>query len=191
MSNFTTALNLILKHEGGYANNPLDRGGETYQGIARNFNQWWSGWQILDGIANKAWNAVYSELNSHVQAFYKAQYWDRHKLGGIHNQAIANLVFDWLVNSGQAGRQIQQVLVNMGQNIAVDNIIGQQTVNAINNVDQNELNRRIVEARKAYYQGGVDAGWLDSSFLNGLLSRAESFAGEVVDTVGKNPSSTV
>lgn len=186
MADFSRALSLVLNHEGGYANNPLDSGGETYQGIARNFNPYWSGWLILDQIANKAWNALYSELNSAVQAFYKAQYWDRHKLGGINNQAIANLVFDWLVNSGQAGRQIQQVLVLMGQNIVVDNIIGQQTVNAINSVNQAELNNKIIEARKKYYQTGVADGWLDSSFLNGLLSRAESFAGGVVDTVGKS-----
>jgi len=190
MSNFNTALNLILKHEGGYANNPLDRGGETYQGIARNYNASWAGWSVLDTIAGKTWNAIYSQLNYHVEAFYKAQYWDRHKLGGINNQAIANLVFDWLINSGQAGRQIQQVLVSMGQNIAVDNIIGQQTVNAINSVNQAELNNKIVEARKSYYIGGVESGWLDSSFLNGLLSRAESFAGGVVDTVGKNQSNS-
>jgi lysozyme family protein len=188
MSNFNTALNLILKHEGGYANNPLDRGGETYQGIARNYNASWAGWAILDNIANKTWNAVYSQLDYHVEAFYKSQYWDRHKLGGIQSQAIANLVFDWLVNSGQAGRQIQQVLVSMGQNIVVDNVIGQQTVNAINAVNQAELNNKIVSARVAYYQSGVYEGWLDSSFLNGLISRAESFAGGVIETVGKSQS---
>lgn len=185
MSSFLPALKLILKHEGGYANNALDRGGETYQGIARNFNHSWAGWAILDGIAGKTWNAIYSGLDHHVQAFYKTQYWDRHRLGGINNQATANLVFDWLVNSGQAGRQIQSVLVSMGQNIVIDNIIGVKTVNAINAVDQAELNRRIVNARVDYYHEGVAAGWLDSTFLNGLIRRAESFAGGVAEAVGK------
>lgn len=190
MANFKTALKLILKHEGGYVNNPADRGGETYQGIARNFNQHWAGWFILDQITNKAWNSIYTELNAHVEAFYKAQYWDRHHLGGIENQHVANLVFDWLVNSGQAGRQIQQVLVAMGQPIAVDNIIGRQTVAAINAVNSTELTNRIVAVRKSYYEGGVTAGWLDNQFLNGLLKRAESFALEVADEVGKNPQNT-
>jgi len=185
MANFLTALNLVLKHEGGYANNPADRGGETYQGIARNYNSSWAGWAILDQIVNKTWNALYDGLNRHVEAFYKAQYWDRYKLGGIEDQHLANLVFDWLVNSGQAGRQIQLVLVSMGQNIAVDNIIGNQTVAAMNRVDSVELTNRIVAARKEYYLGGVDAGWLDSQFINGLLTRADSFYVEVKETLGK------
>ena len=37
-----------MGHEGGYAFHELDRGGETYKGIARNFHKNWEGWKIVD-----------------------------------------------------------------------------------------------------------------------------------------------
>lgn len=180
----------MLKHEGGYVNDQNDRGGETYQGVARAFNPSWAGWPVLDQIVNKTWNAIYPGLAHHVEAFYKAQYWNRFKLECIQNQAIANIVFDWLVNSGQAGRQIQKVLVDMGQNVAVDNIIGRNTVAAMNSVNSSILINNIVAARTEYYRAGVEQGWLDSKFINGLVARAESFATEVSDNVGKPQRST-
>ncbi len=39
-----------LKHEGGYANNPNDKGGETYRGIGRKANPNWKGWGFIDQV---------------------------------------------------------------------------------------------------------------------------------------------
>lgn len=33
----------MLIHEGGYSNDPIDLGGETYKGIARNAHPNWQG----------------------------------------------------------------------------------------------------------------------------------------------------
>ena len=37
MANFSDAYALTSAHEGGYVNDPVDRGGETYRGIARRY----------------------------------------------------------------------------------------------------------------------------------------------------------
>ncbi len=39
-----------LAHEGGYANHPSDKGGETYRGITRKHNPNWEGWAFIDEV---------------------------------------------------------------------------------------------------------------------------------------------
>lgn len=185
MANFLEAFNITLKHEGGYANNPNDKGGETYQGIARNYWPDWVGWIYLDGILNKSWNAIYTELNGFVADFYYENFWLRFRLDEIQNQNIANQLYDWFMNSGRAVEQVQKVLNGMGESLAVDNKIGSNTIAAINRQNPYVFNQMIIEARQIYYTDLVNKGLLDSSFLIGLLTRAESFKNTVVDSVGK------
>lgn len=180
MANFIRAHKNTVKHEGGYVNDYNDRGGETYSGIARAFNPDWVGWSVLDRIANKKRFDVFPQLDKLVKEFYKANYWLENRLNDIKNQSVAELIYDWVVNSGKAEREVQKVLVSMGQNIAVDNAIGAKTIKAINSVDQTQLHSNIVAARVQYYKTGVEQGWLHPSFLNGLTARAESF------TMGKS-----
>ena len=187
MANFLEAFNITLKHEGGYANNPNDKGGETYQGIARNYWPDWIGWHYLDGILNKSWNAIYAELNGFVADFYYENFWLKFRLEEVKNQDIGNQLYDWFMNSGRAVEQVQKVLNGLGESLAVDNKIGTKTIAAINRINPQILNAKIIEARKNYYETLVNKGLLDSSFLNGLLARAESFKNTVVDSVGKPP----
>jgi lysozyme family protein len=53
MAHFKTAYALTMGHEGIYSNNPKDRGGETYKGIARKFHPSWEGWKAIDRMKNK------------------------------------------------------------------------------------------------------------------------------------------
>ena len=50
MAIFEPAFKLLILHEGGYANNKNDIGGETYRGIARNYWPKWVGWKLIDHI---------------------------------------------------------------------------------------------------------------------------------------------
>jgi lysozyme family protein len=47
---FSHIVNDTLKHEGGYANHPADKGGETYRGITRKHNSEWEGWRYIDEV---------------------------------------------------------------------------------------------------------------------------------------------
>ena len=47
-SDFEKSLTFVLSAEGGYANNKNDKGGETYKGVARNYNPHWGGWVQID-----------------------------------------------------------------------------------------------------------------------------------------------
>lgn len=185
MAEFLEAFRLTIKHEGGYSNNPRDNGGETYQGIARNYHPEWIGWDYLDGILNKSWNAVYSELNAYVADFYYVNYWDRFLLDYVKSQDIANLLYDWFMNSGYAVREVQETLNELGHSLAEDNKIGSKTIAAINATNAEVLDAAIIDKRKDYYIELVEAGRLDDSFLMGLLSRADSYKNDVVSELGK------
>lgn len=186
MANFLQALNLTLAHEGGYANDSADKGGETYQGIARNYHPDWLGWGFLDNVLNKAWNQTWAELNGFVADFYYQEYWLKNNLDQVESNEVANVMFDWLVNSGGAKKEIQRVLNNMGVSVVVDGAIGPLTITAVNAVHPISLVNAITAARVDYYKTGEQRGWFDSKFLAGLISRAEQYTITAVETVGKH-----
>jgi len=47
---FSQIIPTTLKHEGGYANHPADKGGETYRGITRKNNDEWQGWKVINEV---------------------------------------------------------------------------------------------------------------------------------------------
>ncbi|KAA3626455.1 MAG: hypothetical protein DWQ09_16280 [Proteobacteria bacterium] len=53
MADHATALALLLKHGGGYVNDPVDRGGKRYRSAARRFHADWAGWKRIDSLRGK------------------------------------------------------------------------------------------------------------------------------------------
>lgn len=118
MANFSDALILILKHEGGYVDHPNDPGGETNFGISKR------AYPDLD-IKNITMDQV-SEI-------YRKDYWDRIK-GDDLPYPIALCVFDTAVNSGvaRASRWLQETC-----NATPDGVIGPKTVQNVLNAWEN------------------------------------------------------
>lgn len=109
MANFGDAFKKLSIKEGGYVNDPNDKGGETYKGISRRFNPTWPGWVMIDSYkkhydVNSA--EFKSKLNNDIQLHklvytkYKQGYWDALDLDDIPNQQIAYQLFDTNVNCG-------------------------------------------------------------------------------------------
>lgn len=125
MAEFTPAYNLTLANEGTYSNDPRDRGGETWKGIARKMQPTWPGWEIVDETKTHV-NASQiafaltkdEELDNLVQAFYKAEFWDKLLLDQITDQDIATELFDTAVNQGKviAVKQLQEALNLLNNN---------------------------------------------------------------------------
>jgi len=145
MSEFLPAYNNSMSHEGLYSNDPRDRGGESWKGIARNMNPDWEGWAVIDEIkantnANNLQNALRAdeELETMVQAFYQANYFDEILLGQIKEQDVANEMFDTAINQGTSTsvRQLQESLNLLNNNqkyysdINEDGKTGPATLNA-------------------------------------------------------------
>jgi lysozyme family protein len=174
MANFSISFQRTMGAEGGYANNPNDGGGETYRGIARNFNPNWSGWTIVDQI--KATNppslnaafAANNDLQNHVESFYIANYWNVNRTAEINDQQIADQVFDTSVNSGigRGARMLQQVA-----GVTVDGIVGPATLAAVNAADPQTFYNAFVARRKQFYQDIIANNPSQAAFRNSWFSR--------------------
>jgi lysozyme family protein len=148
MAKFELAYDLMMGHEGGYANNPADTGGMTYKGIARNFNPGWGGWAAVDAARKQSGVASIldkilgsnAELQADVLKFYKLNYWDVNRLDAVFDQELANKLFDIGVNMGvkKAALMWQEALNLTNQNgrayadTAIDGIVGSQTITLTN-----------------------------------------------------------
>jgi lysozyme family protein len=181
MASFEPAYKLERKHEGYYVNNPADKGGETYAGVARKIHGTWTGFNVLDrykasiGRALKT-NEQVPGMEPYVEAFYK-NLWDKQNFGSIVNQDVANIVYDWYINSGGSGiKGVQNVLKNtFGKPVTVDGSFGPQTATAINAVDSAKLNNAIKERRIEFYKGLVAKDPTQQVFFAGWMNRINSF----------------
>lgn len=144
MAEFLPILKTTLKHEAGYVNDPDDRGGETYKGIARNMHLNWSGWTIIDVYSKENKTQLTFNLNKNerlsqlVEKFYKCNFWDKLLLDEIKSQSVAAKLFDIAVNQGvgTAAKYFQDILNMLNNNgkhysnIAVDGGVGKKTLHA-------------------------------------------------------------
>ena len=155
---FNIAFENTIRHEGYYAYLQGDKGGETYMGIARNYYPNWPGWSYVDrakreqgGSLPNNYKIEYPELNTYVRAFYFSEKWQKHRLDQVKDIAMVKLIFDFVVHSRYAVREIQKVLRNMGNiSVIADNSMGPITLAAINDADTAILYHQIKYQRIAY-----------------------------------------
>lgn len=176
MASFDKFAPTLLENEGGYVNDPDDKGGETYRGIARNYHPEWSGWAFIDSHKPISYNKVFPELEDKVKAFFKAEYWNPLSADQIKTQEIAEVLVDWKVNGGLSISTLQQILVDLGQSISVDGKFGSQTLSAINKVNQNKLFNELIVARKEHYDNIVSNDPSQEKFYEGWMKRLADFS---------------
>ena len=107
MADFEKAFAKTIKAEGGYVNNPNDKGGETYMGITRKNHPKLKMWKLIDELKNilniKDLNAKLKrneDVQNEIKSVYRKNYWNSLRLDIIYSQRIANQFFDISVNCG-------------------------------------------------------------------------------------------
>lgn len=186
MSFFEAVYSETMKNEGGYANNPADKGGETYCGISRKFHPGWIGWQHIDEIKEKrqiAWNEHFPELDMPVRNFYRSIFWDVINGDAYTEYELAQQMFDTAVNCGTsaAGTLLQRVLnvLNCKQklwgDIKIDGVIGAKTIEALSlaylaGKATTVLNAFII-LRGSYYIGIMEMDETQEVWAENWLSR--------------------
>lgn len=184
MANFDLALERTLKHEGGYVNHPNDPGGETYRGISRKNWPDWPGWDLVDQ-AKQVPDPTEGDMGSFlagmrgmdvlVSGFYKENFWQYAAIF-ILNDFIAAKIFDMAVNMGnkRAHMLLQRALVGVGRSLAVDGIVGPNTIAAANSTDPVKLYLELSARQAEHYAILVSKNSANSVFLLGWMRRAVS-----------------
>ena len=184
---FKKALEQTLSYEGGYSNNPKDKGGETYRGIARNVWPNWTGWKIIDSKKPLKTGQIIdsSELDKQIQDFYFKNYWTPIK-GDKLFYLVSYIVFDTAVMQGPktAIKILQKALnkyTNKGQfdkplfALVVDGKIGAKTIEAANRCEPQELVNLIAQERLNAVEGIVSSNPTQAGFLTGWTNRIKKF----------------
>jgi len=133
MAQFEKAITKVLKSEGGYVNDPKDKGGET------NF-----------GISKRAYpNEDIKNLTvQRAKELYKRDYWDAIKGDDIVSNEVAYELFDTAVNMGsRTSVKIAQLCLG----VEADGVIGAKTVTALNLMEPETFILKFKMAKIARY----------------------------------------
>jgi len=112
--NFQESIKVILKHEGGYVNDPVDPGGETNMGISKR------AYPDLD---------IKGLTKEKAEEIYYKDYWLKSKAPQVPDE-LRLIYFDMVVNMGKSRAvKILQTAVNAkGVKTDIDGGIGPQTI---------------------------------------------------------------
>lgn len=145
MADFELAYGETELHEGGYVDDPVDRGGETHRGVTRRFHPEWPGWEMIDRIKRDHPQDFIKRIDDSEQLaglakdLYRQRYWLPIRGDEIPDQPIANKLFDIGVNQGvqRSVGYLQEGLnlLNRDQqnylDVEIDGKIGQHTLGTL------------------------------------------------------------
>lgn len=177
---FDRAVNVLLKHEGGFSDHKSDPGGATNYGISLRYLKS-AGIDInLDGKIDLS--DIMALDKSKAKAVYKRYWWDKYGYNGIEDLPIAIKVFDLAVNMGasQAHKLAQRAVNTLSSHIeevlVVDGKLGRKSFSAINDLCKMGFSDRLLDAIKkqacSFYTALADSKPELQVFLKGWLRRA-------------------
>jgi len=139
MSNFKECLDLVLKSEGGWVNNPKDPGGETNLGVTKRV------WEEYVGHPVKTLKNLTKE---DVAPLYELKYW-RPCYCEVLPTGLNFLVFSMGVNAGP-GRSVKLLQSAIG--CVPDGVIGERTRGLISSSNVADIIAKFSETRRHYYE---------------------------------------
>lgn len=171
MANFNQSYQRTAANEGGYQANPNDPGNYnsanqlvgTNWGISAPVYEDWLGYPPSK-------SQMQGMTQSTAKAIMKAKFWNKIQGDNLPNQAVADILFDGVVNHGRGVRLAQEVL-----GVTSDNIFGPATFTAIVNTPPATFYNGYKERRRAYYYQLVQNDPSLSTFLSGWLKRLDKY----------------
>lgn len=190
MANFNLAYDRTARAEGGYTDNPRDKGNYVCSNgswVTGNFPfRCSSGSMHLVGTnhgisAPKLYGYMrrlptVADMRGLTKAaakdIYKKDEWRRIMGDSINSQSVADIFFDGAVNhgSGTAIRMMQRVV-----GVTADGVMGSVTLRAINMGNASNIYERFKQARIDLYNSIVARDSSQGIFLTGWMRRINSF----------------
>jgi len=159
---------LLLKLEGGFVDDPADKGGVTNMGVT--LSSWRQMGYDKNGDGDIDAEDIRHLTHEDVAVLLKAHYWDRWHGDDIRDQKLANILVDWLWCSGKWGILIPQRVLH----VTPDGIAGTQTLSAVNRAEPISLLISIYNARLAFIQDLIRRDPAGKRFEQGWINRINS-----------------
>ena len=161
MAEFEPAVDFVLSHEGGYACNEADPGGETNFGISK---REFPSCDVKNLTVEMA------------REFYRTHYWDRGRFAEFRYQSVANKVFDLWINTGPsaATKILQLACGDCRAPVTVDGVMGSVTLAMANGVSEFSLLNALKNRAVSHYQRLVAEDQNLAEFLGGWIKRANA-----------------
>ncbi len=174
MADFEPAYKKEKRWEGGFVDHPNDKGLMTYAGITQKYNSDWPGWNFIWGKLDYGrikHNTIFPELEPLVKQFYE-DLWNKNNYSQIKDQNVANLLFDFGVNSGQktAIKEIQKLV-----GVSSDGVMGKNTITAINASNAKSLFDKLWKRREEFYNAIIARDPSQKVFEKGWKARLNDF----------------
>ena len=137
--NFKECLDLVLKSEGGWVNNPNDPGGETNLGVTKRV------WEEYVGHPVKTLKDL---TKDDVAPLYEQRYW-RPCYGEVLPRGLDFLCFSFGVNAG-CGRSVKLLQQSLG--LVSDGVIGPRVMQRLRESNIADVIKGFSESRREYYK---------------------------------------
>lgn len=171
MANFDQAISVVLRHEGGFVNNPDDPGLITNYGISQVQLSKWRNQPVTP--------ADMIDLTiDQAKALYKTHYWDLLRLDSLKSDLLATLILDMAVLRGP-GRVVQDLQSILG--IHMDSIMGPVTIETLNVQTEREIGVKFLQACELAFVFIVQGKPTQVEFLAGWISRCHSLLNFLLD----------
>lgn len=155
---------LILKWEGGYANDKDDKGGCTMKGVTiAVFRKYYGNYKTCNDLKN-----ITDTQWLHI---LKTGYWDKMKADQIENQSIANLCVQMCWGSGPV-TAIKKIQSCLGAN--PDGIVGPKTLALLNAPNRKATFDKLWNMRRTWFINIAKVG-NNQKFLKGWLNRLNDY----------------
>lgn len=167
MADFEKAVQLILKHEGGYVDHPSDPGGATNRGITFNLFKQYA--IALD--LEKTVDSLKTLTEDQAKFIYRENFWKPMQGDKFQDQQVAEIVFDGYVNMGRRALKLFQKALG----VKADGDIGPHTLAILSQQQAAAVFENFKEVRIQYYHDLVKRKPELGVFLKGWMNRINSF----------------
>ena len=165
---YQSALRFVLRWEGGFVDDPADRGGRTNRGVTQ---RTYDSWRARQG--QPARDVKHIE-ETEVSAIYEGDYWIPPRCD-ILARPIDLVEFDTAVNMGvRRSVRILQTVLGCG----VDGSFGQNTKDAAANCDPGSTVVQYCKVREGIYRSIVARDPTQARFLKGWMNRLNALRAE-------------
>lgn len=164
MADYRPLVPFIRKWEGGFVNDPYDKGGATNAGVTI---VTYRAYRKSKGYAATTVDDLKRMSSAEWREIFKTLYWDRWRGDDIRSQSVANILVDWIWASGVWGIKIPQRLLG----VAVDGVVGPATLDALNAHDPQKVFDTVMSARVQFIDDICRRTPTNERFRRGWMNR--------------------